>query len=98
MTVAATKAARMSLAARIFVATIHAYQRWISPLFAARCRFHPTCSAYAAVAIASHGAIRGSWLAVRRLARCHPWSAGGIDEVPVSPARSPEASPPAEAL
>ncbi len=72
----------MSLVARVAVRLIAAYQRFISPLFAARCRFHPTCSAYAVGAIEQHGAGRGMWLAMRRIARCHPWNAGGIDPVP----------------
>jgi uncharacterized protein len=49
---------------------------------APRCRFHPSCSSYAVVAIERHGARRGSWLAVRRLGRCHPWNPGGVDHVP----------------
>jgi putative membrane protein insertion efficiency factor len=72
----------MSPAATVLGVLIRAYQRWISPLFGPRCRFHPTCSAYAAEAIATHGAARGSWLAVRRIARCHPWNPGGVDPVP----------------
>lgn len=72
----------MSLPGRVLVGVIRGYQRYISPLFGANCRFHPTCSAYAAEAIAVHGAARGAWLAVRRIARCHPWHPGGLDPVP----------------
>jgi len=61
---------------------LRAYKRFISPLMPPACRFHPTCSEYAAEAIEIHGALRGSALAARRLARCHPWSAGGFDPVP----------------
>ena len=70
------------MAARALLLFIRGYQRFISPLFGPRCRFHPTCSAYAAEAIATHGAGRGTWLAVRRIARCHPWNPGGLDPVP----------------
>ncbi len=72
----------MTLLGRGIIAAIAAYQKWISPLFGARCRFHPTCSAYAAEAIGRHGVRRGVWLAIKRVARCHPWNAGGIDPVP----------------
>ena len=72
----------MSLIARVLLVVIGAYQRFISPLFGPRCRFHPTCSAYAAEAIVQHGAARGSWLALKRIGRCHPWNAGGLDPVP----------------
>jgi len=58
------------------------YQSTISPLLGPSCRYHPTCSSYALVAVQEHGALRGSWLAARRLGRCHPWSAGGVDIVP----------------
>jgi uncharacterized protein len=58
------------------------YSRAISPALPPRCRFHPTCSAYAAEAIARHGAGRGSWLALRRLVKCAPWHPGGVDLVP----------------
>jgi uncharacterized protein len=70
---------------RLLLAVIGFYSRAVSPALPARCRFYPTCSAYAAEAIARHGAARGSWLAVRRLAKCAPWHPGGVDLVP--PAR-----------
>ena len=66
------------------VAMLGVYKRWISPMLPAACRFHPTCSVYAAEAIEWHGLGRGSWLALRRLARCHPFSRGGFDPVPAS--------------
>jgi uncharacterized protein len=74
----------MSIAARIVTGVVALYVRFVSPLFPARCRFHPTCSAYALQAVRTHGAVRGSWLAARRLARCQPLSAGGVDHVPAS--------------
>jgi uncharacterized protein len=72
----------VSLAARGLVALIALYRRVLSPLLPRSCRYEPTCSAYALEAIRVHGALRGSVLAVRRIARCHPWAPGGIDRVP----------------
>ena len=63
-------------------APIRFYRFAISPLIGSRCRFHPTCSAYALEALEKHGALRGGWLTLRRLLRCHPWGRGGIDNVP----------------
>jgi putative membrane protein insertion efficiency factor len=61
---------------------IRFYQLVISPVLPASCRFYPTCSAYALEAVTKHGPVAGSWLAVRRVCRCHPWNDGGIDPVP----------------
>ena len=58
------------------------YRTLISPLYGQVCRFFPSCSAYALEAVQVHGAVRGSWLAARRLGRCHPWTDGGVDPVP----------------
>ena len=66
------------------VALVRGYRRRVSPLLPARCRFHPTCSAYAEQALTTYGPVRGSWLAVRRVARCHPFHPGGLDPVPVA--------------
>jgi putative membrane protein insertion efficiency factor len=63
---------------------IRLYQWFLSPLLGQNCRYHPSCSAYALEALELHGAGRGSWLAVRRICRCHPWHAGGYDPVPES--------------
>ena len=67
---------------RALLGAIRFYSRAISPALPPRCRFYPTCSAYAAEAIERHGAGRGTWLAVRRLAKCAPWHSGGVDLVP----------------
>jgi len=68
---------------------IKAYRLLLSPWLGAHCRFHPTCSCYAITAIERFGALRGTLLAVRRLARCHPWHAGGLDPVPDPDLRVP---------
>jgi uncharacterized protein len=68
--------------ARSLILLIRGYQVAISPLLPPACRFTPTCSAYAAEAIARYGALKGSGLAARRLARCHPWGGSGHDPVP----------------
>jgi putative membrane protein insertion efficiency factor len=70
---------------------IRAYQLGISPFLGQRCRFYPSCSSYAAEAIAVHGALKGSLLAGRRLCKCHPWHPGGCDPVPAA-AESPTTS------
>jgi putative membrane protein insertion efficiency factor len=67
---------------RVLLFLIRLYQLCLSPFFGTQCRFYPSCSAYAAEAITVHGTLRGSWLAVRRLLRCHPWHTGGVDPVP----------------
>jgi len=68
----------------VLLGVIAAYRRWISPLLPSRCRFEPSCSAYAAVAISRYGAFRGTWLALKRIAHCHPWNPGGSDPVPTA--------------
>lgn len=70
-----------SLAARVLMLPIRAW-RLVSVHLTPRCRFYPSCSAYALEALERHGAVRGLWLSIRRLARCHPWGGGGIDPVP----------------
>jgi len=74
---------------RILLAALEFYRRWLSPavhsLSPGGCRFQPTCSEYAAVAIATHGPLRGSALALSRLLRCHPFTKGGLDQVPPAP-------------
>ena len=76
---------------RILLALIAFYRRWLSPALHAishgGCRYLPTCSEYAATAVATHGPLRGSWLALRRLLRCHPFARGGLDPVPPAAVR-----------
>ncbi len=66
----------------VFLALIRAYQYLLRPMLGSNCRFYPSCSDYALEAIERHGALRGLWLAVRRVARCHPYHPGGFDPVP----------------
>lgn len=69
-------------AAALLVALIRGYQAVLSPLFRGACRFEPSCSHYGVEAITTHGALRGSWLTLRRLARCRPFGGSGFDPVP----------------
>jgi putative membrane protein insertion efficiency factor len=66
----------------ILILFVRGYQVSLSPLLPSSCRYYPSCSAYAIEALERHGAIRGSWLAARRIARCHPFRPGGYDPVP----------------
>ena len=66
----------------LLIGLLKAYRLAISPLYGDVCRYYPSCSAYALEAVQVHGSIRGSWLAARRLLRCHPWARGGLDPVP----------------
>lgn len=70
------------LAAMPLIWLIQAYQVLLSPTTGASCRFYPSCSAYAVIALRRFGLLRGGWLAARRLGRCHPWNPGGVDHVP----------------
>lgn len=72
----------MSPLAHIVALPVRFYRLVISPMIATNCRFHPTCSAYALEALKKHGALKGGWLAIRRIARCHPWGGSGVDNVP----------------
>jgi putative membrane protein insertion efficiency factor len=67
---------------RLLLAVIRGYRFLLSPWWGNQCRFTPSCSEYAMQAIQEHGSMRGSWLALRRIGRCHPWHAGGFDPVP----------------
>jgi putative membrane protein insertion efficiency factor len=77
------------LPALLLIALVRAYQLLVSPLLGPTCRFYPSCSAYAVQALREHGALRGTWLAARRLGRCHPWNPGGVDLVPTVERGSP---------
>ncbi|HIC56114.1 MAG TPA: membrane protein insertion efficiency factor YidD [Acidobacteria bacterium] len=71
-----------TIAARLFIATIDVYQLLFSQWFTGCCRFVPSCSNYGKEAIFTHGAVKGTWLAIHRLCRCHPLCQGGLDQVP----------------
>jgi putative membrane protein insertion efficiency factor len=66
----------------LLIGALRIYQYLFRPLLGANCRFYPSCSDYALEALTRHGALRGAWLAIRRVGRCHPWHAGGYDPVP----------------
>jgi putative membrane protein insertion efficiency factor len=72
----------VSLPARLALGLLWGYRHLVSPLLPRSCRYYPSCSAYAEQAVRTHGVVRGSWLALRRLGRCHPWTPGGVDHVP----------------
>lgn len=77
-----------SIGAKPLLLLISFYRFAISPLLPSRCRYYPTCSSYADEAIRRYGALQGGWLAVKRLSRCHPWAAHGLDPVPDLPSHS----------
>lgn len=66
----------------LLIGLVRAYQYLLAPWLGSRCRFAPSCSNYAIEALRRHGAVRGAWLAARRIGRCHPWHPGGYDPVP----------------
>jgi uncharacterized protein len=72
------------LPGRLLIGLVQGYRLAVSPVLAPSCRYWPSCSEYAIEALRRHGAGRGSWLTAKRLCRCHPWSAGGVDEVPAA--------------
>lgn len=72
----------MNPLAFIMRALVKGYQWFISPVLPGSCRFYPTCSSYTLQAIDTHGALKGSWLGLKRILRCHPWNDGGVDPVP----------------
>lgn len=71
-----------ALPGQLLINLVRLYRLTLSPWVGGHCRFHPSCSCYAIEAIERHGSLRGSWLALRRLGRCHPWHPGGLDPVP----------------
>lgn len=82
MSICRNKSRNATLMKRLLLALIAVYRYAISPMLGRRCRFFPTCSEYAENALRKHGLGKGSWLALHRLCRCHPWNPGGYDPVP----------------
>lgn len=80
------------IAKRCTLALLRAYKLVVSPVLPSACRFYPSCSVYTAEAVDTHGVARGLWLGLRRLARCHPWGAGGFDPVPPAPSSAGNAA------
>lgn len=70
----------------VLIGLLVVYRKLVSPLYGNVCKYYPSCSAYALEAVTVHGAMKGTWLAARRLGSCHPWAAGGYDPVPGTPA------------
>jgi putative membrane protein insertion efficiency factor len=81
------------LPSRAVVALLRLWQLVVSPLYGPTCRFYPSCSNYALEAVDRHGLVRGGWLTVRRLGRCHPWNPGGVDPVPTTVGWFPRHAP-----
>jgi uncharacterized protein len=79
------------LPAATVVLALRLWQLVVSPLYGPTCRFYPSCSSYALEAVDRHGLVRGGWLAIRRLGRCHPWNPGGVDLVPPKAGTTPAA-------
>jgi uncharacterized protein len=77
------------LLAAPLIGAIVVYQRLISPMLPPTCRYYPSCSAYAVTALRRFGPVKGTWLAVKRLVRCHPWTPGGVDHVPAKHSAPP---------
>lgn len=82
VSIGATLVNRGGTMAKILIAFVRAYRFLLSPFMGMHCRFQPTCSQYMIEAIQQHGSLRGVWLGLRRISRCHPWHAGGVDPVP----------------
>ncbi len=82
--------AKPGVPARVLMGSIRAYQKVLSPVLGANCRYHPSCSHYGYEAIELHGVGRGSWMAVKRIGRCHPFHEGGFDPVPGSVDAEPD--------
>lgn len=78
---------------RVLIGIVRFYQRGVSPFTPAACRFTPTCSEYARQSLERHGALRGGWLSVRRILRCHPWGGQGYDPVPADPSGTGRLAP-----
>lgn len=75
--------ALMLIPRNVCIAILVAYRTIVSPLYGDVCRYYPSCSSYTLQAIQQHGAVRGIWMGARRILRCHPWAAGGVDDIPV---------------
>ncbi|WP_028051103.1 membrane protein insertion efficiency factor YidD [Cellulomonas sp. URHD0024] len=84
MTVLSTLHTVARVPSRLLLMAIRGYQRYISPMTPPTCRFYPSCSQYAVIAVQRHGALRGTYLAVWRILRCNPWNPGGVDDVPAA--------------